>query len=298
MKKFLVLLLSMILCLSIAACSDSNNWEDEDDEDEQSEKDEQNKDSTQVTIEEQVVYDQNDIKVTVTGLDIDNILGPTLKLTIENNRSENFKVTNTGFSVNNLMINALFYPEIEAGTTVEESISIADSTLQESGITVIQTIEFQLKFVESESYATLFESDPITLTTSADPSYQQEVNDNGTVVLNDDNIRLVVQGIRYNSLMERNEVVIFIENKSQKMWTLQVNSATLNGFSLTPILSTDVSAGKMAYSTIVFSKEDLENHGISDFETLELALRVVDFNDFHSTYMTDPVTVNFADLSK
>ena len=295
MKKFISLFLATILCLSMAACSDSDSFddEDEDEDEEQSEKEENTEDGElkKVSIEKQVIYDQNGIKVTVTGLSINEFIGATLELELINNTDSTITIGSDDCSVNNLMVTALLYSDVEPGATVQDEMTFTKNILAESDITVLQTIEFKLTFADPETYDKLFEDHPVSLTTSADPSYKQPIHREGTVILDDQNVRVTVMGVIYDDIMKRNEIKLFIENKSAQEWTVQAKSLLLNGLDIYHYFSCSLPVGKMAYDTISFDADALTANSITEFMTMDIALRVIDFENYQNTYTAESVSV-------
>jgi hypothetical protein len=289
MKKWLALILAMILCLSLPSCAKDDA---KDNDDELSANDSGNEEMTAVTIEERVIYDQNDVKVTVNGLKYSTSLGVTMELTVQNNRSEDFKITASDFSVNGLMIDALFYHDVAAGETAQADLYMTKKTLEISHITVIQTIEFRLRFVEPESYDTLFESNSIRLGTTADPDYQQPINDLGIVAYSDSNIRFIIQDIHEDKELKQQNVLVFIENNSQRTWTLLLDSFKVNGVEIDPVFSCEIPVGKKAYDFISISMDDLTEQNITRIDTLEFTLRVIDFDEYSNTYTTELIKVS------
>ena len=290
MKKWLALILAMILCLSLLSCS--KDKQEDDDNEKQSTTDGKQEEADPVTIKEQVIYDQNDVKVTVNSLEDSSLLGTSLLLTVENNRSEDLKITVGSMTVNGLVIDAVFYHDVAAGEILQEKLYLLETLMNASNITVIQNIEFQLRFVEPESYDTLFESDLIRLSTTADPNYKQPINDSGIVAYSDSNIRFIIQDILENKDLKQQNVQVFIENNSQRDWTLLLDSFKVNGVEIDPVFSCEIPVGKKAYDFISISTDDLTEQNITRIDTLEFTLRIIDFDEYSNTYTTELIKVS------
>ena len=65
------------------------------------------------TIEEQVLYDANDIKITTTGLE-DGLMGTELKLLLENNSAKNITVQARNANVNGYMVDTMMSVDVAA----------------------------------------------------------------------------------------------------------------------------------------------------------------------------------------
>ena len=71
--------------------------------------------------EQVVLLDQNNLKITYTGLGED-FLGPQVNLLIENNSDQNYTVQTQGVSINGLMIEPLFSEDVATGKKANCSI--------------------------------------------------------------------------------------------------------------------------------------------------------------------------------
>ena len=77
-------------------------------------------DATAVSIEEQVLYDENDIKITATGIE-DGWLGTELKLLIENNTDQSITVQAKNANVNGYMVTTMMSADVAAGKKANDS---------------------------------------------------------------------------------------------------------------------------------------------------------------------------------
>ena len=65
--------------------------------------------SNEVSLEEQVVFDQEGITITVKGLDLeDSFFGPEISVLIENNYDKDITVQIRNISINDVMVDAFF----------------------------------------------------------------------------------------------------------------------------------------------------------------------------------------------
>lgn len=72
-----------------------------------------------------------------------------------------------------------------------------------------------------------------------------------------------------------------LENKSaDKTYMFSVENAAINGVQCDPFFATEVAAGKQSNEEIIFSDNDLEENGISEYSDIELTFRVYDSNDW------------------
>lgn len=89
---------------------------------------------------EQVLFDNNGIKITYTGMS-SSYLGPQIKLRIENNSDIEFTVQTRNCAVNGYMIDPVMSCDVGSGKKANTSMTFMDSYLEENGITTIESVE-------------------------------------------------------------------------------------------------------------------------------------------------------------
>ena len=117
---------------------------------------------SEVSIEEQILYDGNDIKITATGME-DSIWGAELKLLIENNSSKTITVQARNCNVNGYMVTTMMSADVASGKKANDSLTFETSGLKESGIEQIATMEFYFHIFDTETWDTIVDTDVITI---------------------------------------------------------------------------------------------------------------------------------------
>lgn len=296
MKKFLLVLLVVMTAICLAACGGSSNTSNPTGSSAQSEPSAGGSSSAskRVSIQEEVIFDQNDIKVTAKSLDpTGSIFGATVAVLIENNSSKNITVQARNSAVNGVMVDTLFSCDVTAGKKANDAITFSASDLKRAGIEVIKEIQFQLHFFNAESWDTIVDSDPIIITTDADPSFVQEYDDSGVVLLDTKGFRIVAQGLDETSSILGTELLLYIENNTDNNVTIQVRDVSVNGFMVGTIFSCDVLAGKKAFDDITFMKSDLEKNSIKDINEIDLSFHIFDANSWNTILDSEPITITF-----
>ncbi len=301
MKKLLIILLAFTFVLSLSACSGSmgdvndkapvNEATDDKSKDAKNEKD--NVNNTKITIEEKVIYDENDIKVTVKGLNIEASFGPEIELLIENNSNKNITVQARYSSINGMMIDNMFSSDVATGKKSNSTIGFFTADLELAGITTIKEIEFSLNVIDSDTWDSIVESDMITLTTSADASYKQTYDDTGYVAYDSDGIKVVVKKLNSSESFWGSDVYLYMENNTKNNITVQSSDVSINGFMVDPIFSTDIIAGKKAIDTMTFMESDLTDNGVTDITELEFKLHIFDLESWDTIMDSDTIKVSF-----
>ena len=80
------------------------------------------------------------------------------------------------------------------------------------------------------------------------------------------------------------ELKLLIENNTEKDLTVQVRSASINGYMVETIFSSDAAAGKKANDEISFMKDDLEACGIETIADMEFSFHIFSLENLE-TYL-------------
>ena len=247
---------------------------------------------SEVSIEEQILYDGNDIKITATGME-DSIWGTELKLLIENNSSKTITVQARNCNVNGYMVTTMMSADVASGKKANDSLTFETSGLKESGIEQIATMEFYFHIFDTETWDTIVDTDVITVSTSIAEGYVQNYDDSGEVLVETDGVKIIGKGLSASDSFWGPGVILYIENNSDKNITVQVRDVSINGFMVTSSMSEDVVAGKKAISAVQFFSTDLEDNGIDDITSVELYFHVFEAETWDTIVDTDVITIQF-----
>ena len=182
MKKILALILMGMMCVYMTACATTKTTNKDQTDSDGSKKTAGQKDSNQnlsdmikdATIDETVLVDENNIKITATELEY-NTSSVDLKLKIENNTDKNlsFISNSLGYScnsVNDYMISDGYLNcDVTSGKAANDSLSISYDSLLIYGINEFADIEIGFDIVD-EDYDSTY-TGPKKIMTSAAESY-------------------------------------------------------------------------------------------------------------------------------
>ena len=247
---------------------------------------------TEAAIAETVIYDANDVKVTVKSLDYADLFGIGLTVLVENNSDENITLQTRNTSVNGFMVDPMFSCDVAAGKKANDSIVFMSSDLQAADITTIQSIELVLYLIEAETWDEIDTSEVITITTDA-ADYVQSVDDSGSVAYEADGIKIVVKALDSEDSLWGSDLYLYIENNSGENITVQTRDCSVNGFMIDPVFSSEVVNGKKALDSIVFFESDLEENGITTFESIELSFHIFETESWDTITDTEVITMTF-----
>ena len=242
-----------------------------------------------VSIEEQVLVDQDGIKITALEYVKDSIWGDGIKVLIENETDKDVMVGCNALIVNDYMINDLFASEVAAGKKSNETIYLSSSELKAAGIDTVGRIEIYFHVYDTDSYDKIFDSDCVTIETSAIDSIDTTANDEGTELYNDGGIRIIGKTVDENSFWGT-AILLYIENQSGNNEGISVDDLSINGFMLTPYFSTTVYDGKKCIDDITIMSSELEENGIESIDEVELKFRVYNSDSYETIAESDPIT--------
>ena len=125
------------------------------------------KSTEKVVIDEQELVNQDGIKITAKEYVTDSIWGEGIKVLIENDTSVDITVGCRALIVNDYMITDLFSESVSAGKKSNETIYLSSDALKAAGIETVGQIEVYFYVYETESWDEMFETDCVTIKTSA-----------------------------------------------------------------------------------------------------------------------------------
>lgn len=244
-----------------------------------------------VTLDETVIYDGNDIKITATGIKEDSFFGPELNLLIENNGTQNIVVQPDYCLVNGYMMYGLMSSDVAAGKKNNDTLDFSGSTLKACGIDQIADIRLRLTVIDSDSWMTLFKTDEITLQTSATGTYTQTYDDSGKVIYDTNGIKVVAKSADDEFLGKG--VAFYLENNTDRHVVVNGENISVNGYMMTDLFYADLAPQSHAVDILTLLSSDLQNNAIDTIEEVDLTLRITDYDSYENIDTTSPITLHF-----
>ncbi len=244
--------------------------------------------SKKVTIDEQVLFEKDGLKVTATEYKTDDIWGDGINLLIENNSNQSIGLGCTALIVNDYMIFDLFSETVAAGKKSNEMMYLSSDDLEAAGIDSVGKIEIYFHTFNPDTYMTIDRMDCVTIKTSAYDSYDTTPNDAGQELFNSNGIKIVGKYVDENSFWGAG-VLLYIENNSGQNIIVQCEDMSINGFMVTPVFSADVYDGKKAIDDITILSSDLEENNITSVDDIELVFKILDEN-YRNIETSEPIS--------
>lgn len=251
--------------------------------------DEEKTDNKKVSIDEQLLFEKDGLKVTATEYKTDSIFGDGINLLIENDSDQAIGLGCSALIVNDYMIFDLFSETIAAGKKSNEMMYLSSSDLEAAGIDSVGKIEIYFHTFNPDTYMPIDYLDCVTIETSAYDSYDTTPNDAGQELFNSNGVRIVGKYVDENSFWGAG-VLLYIENTSGQNVVVQCDNMSINGFMVTPYFSAEVYDGKKAIADITIMSSDLEDNNITSVDDIELVFKIIDAETYRNIETSDPIS--------
>ncbi len=245
----------------------------------------------QSNIEEQVLLENDYVKMTATELVYDESGEPALKLLIENLSDIDLTISAKYTAINNVMVDQLMSVDVVAGEEVSDELGFHSEELQSYGIGSIGNIEVVFKGTDMASWDNVFETDVVTIPTNVNDTYVQEYPMDGEVIVDQDGIKMVGLGLGEDLMGPLLNTAI--ENSMDKAVKVEAVEVSVNGFTVDTVFSADILPGKVAYPEISFFSGDLAKNDITEIKTIQMKIKVMDVDSLETIVETDSIEMVF-----
>jgi len=151
-QKMMALLLAAVLCLTLAACGgaeENTTGNANPSQPAGSSSSTQGGTKPSGTSKEQVLVEDENITVKVTGTQEDSLWGYTVKVYLENNTDKELMFSVDDVSVNGFMCDPFWASTVSAGKKANEKITFSEAAFAENGIEAVEEITFTLHVYDS-----------------------------------------------------------------------------------------------------------------------------------------------------
>lgn len=240
-----------------------------------------------VTIDETVLYDENDIRI--VALRVGLYWGePAVSLRIENNSHTNIHVNAGNLIVNGISTYGALDVEVAAGSQARGELEIYALYLKYAridGLDAIGTIACENAVIYNDQWDTL-DTFGFEIKTSIADTVSYEVNIEGEVIYEDDAIKLTRQ-TDYKKIMGDAEYMFVVENKLDYMLDVSFDDISLNGCKTDIFAYGLVSGGAVCFIPFTFCDEDVAQQQIKAVDVTDIAFKItysdMDYNNRHTT---------------
>lgn len=236
--------------------------EDQDDDEliiEEDEDEDDQKEGVVATVEGAVLYDDNGIKVTWTGMD-ENSSCKNIKLHVENNTDKTVAFLGEIFVVNGITMEGVMYIDLEPGEAVDDIASLYQESLKEAGIEQIATVTcVDSRVLDLNSYETVCEL-PFAIATSIADGYVQQIDDSGEVIYQGSGVTLIAKSLSYGSMGTR--MVVLVKNETGEDITITIEDVVIDDVTVDAWMFDTVLAGSVSFCALTVYSSDLKDNNI------------------------------------
>ncbi len=290
MKKFLTILISLLMIVTFTGCSSGSDGEEGsisgDDTQQQVEE-------NPIVFEEITVVDDDNLTIQITAMDEDDY---TLTVYLENKSAENtYNYSLSRLSVDGIEVDDWFYETVSAGNKVNGTIEFDDDDLD----VLSQFTDIGLTFYVYDDDTW---DEVITETVHVYPygeenasAYVRETLDTDVILIDNDYVQMIATGFEHGDFWSQYELEVYLVNKTDSDVMFSVSDAAINGFMIDPFWATSVGANNVKFGTITWSDSDIEEQGITEIEDIQMSMRVYDYNDWLADpYFEDSVSLTIS----
>ena len=246
------------------------------------------------TLSGQVLADNETCRFTITGTQFNEHTGLEISVLCENFSDRPLMFSWSNVSVCGFMYDPLWAEEVAAGKKVNSVIGIDTFALEQMKIGSVDEISFTLSVSDSEEFMNepaVLENHTIyptgkTAETVKFPVYEPKEED--TVIVDNEEITFLIESVD-DELADFYTLRCYLSNKTGRNLMYSWENVSINGFMVDPFWAMAVSAGKQAYTDIIFYRNDLEAQDIEVVQNIEFNLVVADADDWEAEYLLDEV---------
>ncbi len=216
------------------------------------------------TVDSQVLFEQDGLKVTLTGIDTAAGADVALLVNVENNSEAAVSVSPTFTAVNGYMVSATGIIEAKAGETIDGSFALVGDSLREYDISHVGTVQLcvgisganispvQMQGEQGDATGSkaIFASNPVTIATSLASQVDKPAAVEGDLIWHDGGLSVYQQ--RFVQDKEHNvaALVLWVVNESNEPAYFQYALSGVNGLSVEGYNSEQLAAGAQARTYI------------------------------------------------
>ncbi len=264
----------------------------------------------ELRIEEQIVYDANGVTIAAKRLDFTSPSYVNLYFEVQNNSGKDIDFNSNYFLVNGLYFGGQVFTlgstDCKNGETIEVCAEIPKTMIEMSNIELIK--EFEISFyieygqmTTDEGGTTLqvegtFEdaTEGAVIKTNCPESYVQEIDTTGTVLVDEQGVRVVMKDL-YFSQFGYPVGCAYFENNSDRLLRTRIYIHKINGIEIEESGRFGVLNGYKGFGGL-FLSADANELGITKIESIEVSCKVYyeeGINDVDVIPQTESVTITF-----
>lgn len=226
-------------------------------------------------IEETVVYDSDDAKITVLEL-VQDVRKIGIKMRLENKTDKELGINVEHLVYNDITLSSATAFTAQAGQTEEAVLYVSKYELERSKITTITSIgSGDMELLDwNQSYRKICDL-PFELTTTAAGKYTQKLDEDAKLLWEDENLSIKVSlGYKEGVLDNMEMPLLMIENHSDQKVRLKCEKILVNGTDVDLWSCKWFMKNTAGYFRFDFTKLDIKEAGIKKVDSLTFDLEI------------------------
>ncbi len=218
------------------------------------------------TIEETVMWDNDDIKVTALSL-TSNQYYHILNLRIENKTSRDLYVMASRTAVNSFVVEPIMGADVPANSTVEDEFKI---WLKDVDADVIADIETRFSYSSSDRYLNS-KTERVKLETSAAASFDYSYDESGTVLYDANGIKIICQGFN-----DEGNPMIYLSSTGElsEGCCVEAYEVYVNGKATSSYYCEWVFTNTRNVAELELDDEDRDGNELGEVESLQVSFKI------------------------
>lgn len=242
--------------------------------------------------EQKKLYDDENLTVSVKGIDYAAVSGPQLQLNIENKSNKEIVAQSPYSIVNGYMITPELNGKIAAAKSADCSLTLPYFKLAISSINSVKKVEFAIRLVDAKSYNPIATTDLITVETSAKQDEEVECDESGQVAYDKDDIKIIFKGVNTDrAYSDGAELMVYMYNGTDQKIAVRAKDVVVNGYTMTSAMNSTILPDKRAVDVVTFYKLDMEEHDIEDIDSIKVSFTIKDADNWETIDSTDMISV-------
>ena len=238
---------------------------------------------------EQVIYDAEGIRITVTGMEENTMSGTQIKILVENGTDRNIAFSGDLFVVNGVTVPGYLYAQAAAGMKCRDAIELYSDTLDTAGITRIGSIRgFDTRIVDTDTYETVAKV-PLELTAAHEENLNYSPDETGFELFRTEDVSVIAQVISEEYYGKT--VRLLVKNNTGKDIIVEAENISVNGYTVDAWLFDTVCADTIRFCQLDLFQTGLEENGIDMVENVTFHLNILDANSYETIAKSELLTV-------
>ena len=249
-------------------------------------------DPVEYPISNEVLVDNDYIKLTMLGGGSDEYNNITFQMSCENKTDKDLSVSVSSVIFNKWQVDSFYYPDVPAGETVDGEMNLYISSVEKYGVTSPDELTLEIEVNDSNDWnVPTYSVDTVTVyptgLSAAEIAYtDRPTSDNEKVILDNGDYKFVILGV--NEDYYDFALSVYMENNTDEDVFFDWEDVSVNGEDIDPYWGMTVCRGARAMNAISFSYDDFEEFGIENVDEVRFTLRLLDGATLEDTvYETD-----------